>query len=88
MFWFFCCYCVPITLLCSVNWPLYADDLQGSCNQVVKRVWFNLELAIVDDYSLDYVVMYELAHLKIRNLEKKFIQILKKHMSDWEQRRS
>ena len=59
----------------------------GSCNQEVKRVWFNLELAKVDDYSLDYIVMHELAHLKVRNHGKQFIQILNKNMSDWEQRK-
>jgi predicted metal-dependent hydrolase len=60
----------------------------GSCNQEVRRVWFNLELSKVDDYALDYVVMHELAHLKIRNHGKQFIQILNKNMSDWEQRKS
>ena len=60
----------------------------GSCNQEVMRVWFNLELSKVDDYALDYVVMHELAHLKIRNHGKQFIQILNKNMSDWEQRKA
>ena len=60
----------------------------GSCNQDAQRVWFNLELAKVDDYCLDYVVMHELAHLKVRNHGKHFIHILNKNMSDWEQRRS
>ena len=43
---------------------------------------------LVDDYALDYVVMHELAHLKIRNHGKQFIQILNKNMSDWEQRKA
>lgn len=60
----------------------------GSCNQEAKRIWFNLELSKVDDYGLDYVVMHELAHLKIRNHGKQFIQILNKNMSDWEQRKA
>lgn len=60
----------------------------GSCNQDAQRVWFNLELAKVDDYCLDYVVMHELAHLKVRNHGKHFIHILNKNMSDWEQRKS
>jgi predicted metal-dependent hydrolase len=60
----------------------------GSCNQDAKRVWFNLELAKVDDYCIDYVVMHELAHLKVRNHGKQFIQILNTNMSDWEQRRA
>jgi hypothetical protein len=60
----------------------------GSCNQEAKRVWFNLELSKVDDYALDYVVMHELVHLKVRNHGKQFIQILKKNMSDWEQRKA
>jgi len=60
----------------------------GSCNQEVMRVWFNLELSKVDDYALDYVVMHELVHLKVRNHGKQFIQILNKNMSDWEQRKA
>jgi predicted metal-dependent hydrolase len=32
--------------------------------------------------------MHELAHLKIRNHGKQFIQILNKNMSDWEQRKA
>jgi predicted metal-dependent hydrolase len=60
----------------------------GSCNQDARRVWFNLELAKVDDYCIDYVVMHELAHLKVRNHGKQFIQILNTNMSDWEQRRA
>jgi predicted metal-dependent hydrolase len=59
----------------------------GSCNQEAKRVWFNLELSKVDDYSLDYVVMHELAHLIIRNHGKQFIQILDQNMNDWAQRK-
>jgi predicted metal-dependent hydrolase len=60
----------------------------GSCNQDARRVWFNLELAKVDDYCIDYVVMHELAHLKVRNHGKQFIQILNTNMSDWEHRRA
>jgi predicted metal-dependent hydrolase len=55
----------------------------GSCNHEAKRVWFNLELAKVDDYCLDYLVLHELAHLKVRNHGKNYIKILDKHMSDW-----
>ncbi len=60
----------------------------GSCNQEARRLWFNLELSKVDDYALDYVVMHELVHLKVRNHGKQFIQILNKNMSDWEQRKA
>ena len=60
----------------------------GSCNQEIKRVWFNLELAKVDDYGLDYVVLHELAHLKIRNHGKQFIHLLEKHMNDWSLRKA
>jgi predicted metal-dependent hydrolase len=59
----------------------------GSCNQQAKRIWFNLELEKVDDYGLDYVVMHELAHLKVRNHGKQFIKILDQNMSDWHQRK-
>ena len=60
----------------------------GSCNKEAKRVWFNLELAKVDDYCLEYIVLHELAHLKYRNHGKEFTSILNTNMNDWEQRKS
>jgi predicted metal-dependent hydrolase len=60
----------------------------GSCNKEAKRVWFNLELAKVDDYCLDYIVLHELAHLKYRNHGKEFTSVLDTNMSDWAQRKS
>jgi predicted metal-dependent hydrolase len=60
----------------------------GSCNKEAKRVWFNLELAKVDDYCLDYIVLHELAHLKFRNHGKEFTSILDTNMNDWAQRKS
>ena len=60
----------------------------GSCNKEAKRVWFNLELAKVDDYCLDYIVLHELAHLKYRNHGKEFTSILDSNMNDWAQRKS
>jgi predicted metal-dependent hydrolase len=60
----------------------------GSCNKEARRVWFNLELAKVDDYCLDYIVLHELAHLKYRNHGKEFTSVLDTNMSDWAQRKS
>ena len=60
----------------------------GSCNKEAKRVWFNLELAKVDDYCIDYIVMHELVHLKVRNHGKPFLNILDKHMNDWNLRKA
>jgi predicted metal-dependent hydrolase len=60
----------------------------GSCNKEAKRVWFNLELAKVDDYCLDYIVLHELAHLKYRNHGKEFTNLLEANMVDWQQRKS
>ena len=60
----------------------------GSCNKEARRVWFNLELAKVDDYCLDYIVLHELAHLKHRNHGKEFTNILDINMNDWAQRKS
>lgn len=60
----------------------------GSCNKEARRVWFNLELAKVDDYCLDYIVLHELAHLKHRNHGKEFTSILNSNMNDWAHRKS
>jgi predicted metal-dependent hydrolase len=36
---------------------------------------------------LDYVVLHEIAHLHVSSHSKEFIELLDKHLPDWQERR-
>ena len=56
----------------------------GSCNTQSRRIWFNLQLAKVPAECLDYVILHELAHLKVPNHSENFKRILSLYMPGWE----
>jgi predicted metal-dependent hydrolase len=55
----------------------------GSCNTRTGRVNFALQLARKDDECLNYIILHELAHLRVPNHGPEFKAILDAHMSDW-----
>ncbi len=55
----------------------------GSCNPRTKKIWFNLQLAKKPFACLDYIILHELAHLKVKNHSKDFVAILDLHMPYW-----
>ena len=55
----------------------------GSCNPKARKIWFNLQLAKKPFACLDYIILHELAHLKVRNHSKDFVAILDLHMPYW-----
>ena len=56
----------------------------GSCNPAGK-LWFNLHLAHTPIRCLDYVMLHELLHLKVRHHNKDFIALLDKYMPFWQE---
>jgi hypothetical protein len=44
----------------------------GSCNSNKGRVWLNLELAKKPTDCLEYVIVHELAHLRVRRHDVRF----------------
>ena len=56
----------------------------GSCNPAGK-LWFNLHLAHAPIRCLDYVILHELLHLKVRHHNKDFIALLDKYMPFWQE---
>ena len=55
----------------------------GSCTPAGK-LWFNLLLAHTPIRGLDYVILHELLHLKVRHHNKDFVALLDKYMPFWQ----
>ena len=55
----------------------------GSCNPRTKKLWFSVGLAEKPDECIEYVVLHELAHLKIANHGADFKAFLTHFMPDW-----
>ena len=56
----------------------------GSCNPEGK-IWFNLLLSHAPERCLDYIILHELLHLKVRHHNKDFIALMDKYMPYWEE---
>ena len=55
----------------------------GTCNAGARRIWLNLELAKKPIECLEYVILHELAHLRVFNHGKDFAAIMDRHMPNW-----
>ena len=60
---------------------------RGSCNTSTRKLNFNLHLAKKAPECIDYVILHELAHIKIPNHGAEFKAILDKFMPDWRKRK-
>ncbi|MFN5119332.1 MAG: M48 family metallopeptidase [Cyanobacteriota bacterium] len=59
----------------------------GSCNPSTRNIRLNTQLAQKPRACLDYIVLHELAHLRIPTHGEEFIKLLDSFQPDWEQRR-
>ena len=59
----------------------------GTCNTESRRIWLNVQLAKKPAACLEYVILHELAHLKVRNHGPAFKAVLDQYMPDWRQRK-
>ncbi|MBQ2277779.1 MAG: M48 family metallopeptidase, partial [Clostridia bacterium] len=60
----------------------------GTCNPKARRVWLNLQLARKPEECLEYVILHELAHLKIPGHGRDFEAFLDRYMPDWREIRA
>ena len=73
-----------ITGLYCDSWQTkYMTTRWGTCNTNTRKIWFNLQLAKKPIECLEYVILHELAHLKVKNHGKDFIAILDTYMPYW-----
>lgn len=59
----------------------------GSCNDLTRTIWFNIELAKKPKNCIEYIVVHELVHLKERKHNKNFILLMNKYMPNWQLRK-
>ena len=70
-------------LYCNSWQTKYMTTRWGTCNTNTRKIWLNLQLAKKPIECLEYVILHELAHLKVKNHGKDFIAILDTYMPYW-----
>jgi len=55
----------------------------GSCNQKLKKIHLNLELAKKPLQCLEYIIVHEMTHLLERKHNEKFIAYMNKFLPNW-----
>lgn len=55
----------------------------GTCNHTTKNICFNTQLAQKPQECLEYIILHELTHIKIKNHDKSFQDFLDKFMPFW-----
>ena len=58
----------------------------GSCSKS-GDILLNTKLIKAPLYSIDYVIMHELCHLKVHSHNNQYFKLLSKYMPDWEKRK-
>ncbi|AFI05845.1 M48 family metallopeptidase [Helicobacter cetorum] len=56
----------------------------GSCNISKRTLLFNLELAKTSNECIEYVVVHELLHLKVRHHNEYFRDLLSSYLPNWQ----
>lgn len=57
----------------------------GSCNPRARRIWLNLALAQRRPELLEYVVVHELAHLRVADHGPAFKALMSRHLPRWQE---
>ncbi len=65
----------------------YMTSRWGSCNHRKKSLTFNVQLCQTPPEYLEYVILHELAHLKVPNHGPSFQALMDLYMPDWRRRR-
>ena len=73
-----------ITGLQCTSWQTkYMTTRWGTCNTETKKIWFNLQLAKKPVECLEYVILHELVHTKVKNHNKNFVAMMDEFMPCW-----
>ena len=70
-------------LYCDSWQTKYMTTRWGTCNTSTRKIWLNLQLAKKPIECLEYVILHELAHLKVRNHSKDFVALMDQYMPYW-----
>ena len=66
----------------------YMISKWGTCNPQTKKIWLNLQLVYKPIPCLEYVILHELVHLKVKNHNEDFIFFMDKYMTNWREIRN
>ncbi|MCK5054233.1 MAG: M48 family metallopeptidase [Anaerolineales bacterium] len=55
----------------------------GSCNIKARRIWLNLELIKKPVHCLEYIIVHEMVHLKVRLHNDRFVAYMDEFMPQW-----
>lgn len=55
----------------------------GSCKVSTGRVWLNLELMKKPGHCLEYVIVHELLHFKVRHHNDQYLALMDRHLPHW-----
>lgn len=72
-------------LFCESYKIRYMTTRWGTCNPTSKHIWLNLQLVEKPLECLEYVILHELTHLKVKNHGKDFVAIMDMYMADWKE---
>ena len=75
-------------LQCSSWQSKYMTTKWGTCNTSTGKIWLNLQLAKKPIECLEYVILHELIHLKVRNHGSEFVTEMNRYMQDWHEIRN
>lgn len=59
--------------------------LWGSCNHRTRNIIFNLELIKKPQHCIEYIVVHELLHIRVRLHNEEFTTLLNRHFPNWKQ---
>ena len=68
---------------CSGWQSKYMKTKWGTCNPSTGKIWLNLQLAKKPTECLEYVILHELAHLRVKDHGPEFVAILDRYMPLW-----
>ena len=75
-------------LQCSSWQSKYMTTKWGTCNTSTGKIWLNLQLAKKPIECLEYVILHELIHLKVRNHGPEFVAEMNRYMQNWREIRN
>lgn len=75
-------------LQCSRWQSKYMTTKWGTCNTSTGKIWLNLQLAKKPIECMEYVILHELIHLKVRNHGPEFVAEMNRYMQNWREIRN
>lgn len=61
----------------------YMTSKWGTCNIKDRKIWLNLQLAKKPIECLEYIILHELIHMRVKNHNADFIALMDRYMPSW-----